>query len=979
MNLQVISSSTDLINAVIVKLPSQGLDYSASQVIFPNTRPAFYLLKQLGGQAGKSFIPPAVYSLDVWIDHCYETLFGMKHILINNLDALALLYEIHQSAPNKLGGNFFLNADSFFPLGMKILRDLEDMKNARVPVNKIQSINHLVEEQLPPQTMIRMQSLSLFYERFYQMLNGKGYSTRASRSDYVTQNIDSLDLNTSGPVVLAGFYNLTATERELFKGLLKKDNVTLIFKDGLGLDDLFKEMGFSYNPEKQQSESIPYTDKISFYKSPDTHGQVLALNQIMKDQLSHPETLNDSQVIVLPAIETLFPLYQQTLSSLNAGDYNISLGYALSRTPLYSFFDKVLELISTLDEEGRVYTPNYLKFILHPYTKNIYYRGPGQPRSDLTRILMHTIEDCLLERKSKGFWSLEELESDSEIRQRLGQQIKNMPDAPPASDLLTHLQQIHKQILGPFLQIKDTGDFFRKLMGVLNYIYENSTAQKHYLFHPFSEAFLSQLESMSNSLMKHITFNETSSYINLFKKVIESGSVPFRGTPLKGLQVLGFWETRNIAFQEIYLLDANEDVLPSGHRWDSLLPLMAREVLGMKTYKDTTREMEYYLDLLIQNAQQVHLFFVESEDKERSRFVEKLLWKKQKYENQKDPLRYIQTVEYKVDLAGHPLEAVKKTDSMITMLEQYTYSSTALDKYLNCPLQFYYSYVLNLQEKEEITGETDKAEIGSLVHIVLEDYLSEFKGKMVQAQDLREDRLSELIEKQYAEHYGREVTGSAYLLKLQIHQHLQTFLKKYQIPLIKHLAAKEQGLYIESLEQKIKTEYLLPNGKTVRLVAKVDRIEKRGGYTFILDYKTGANHEKYRIKFKKLILDERDTWNLSLKSIQLPFYNFVYTNSNAISREDQSINPVYCCFLLLGKTDLNEEIEFDPYNEKVILPDLKINPNKEEMSRDSKVMNMEKIIKGLLTEILDPEIDFSPTVDPVNSCKYCPFTNICNQ
>jgi inactivated superfamily I helicase len=38
--------------------------------------------------------------------------------------------------------------------------------------------------------------------------------------------------------------------------------------------------------------------------------------------------------------------------------------------------------------------------------------------------------------------------------------------------------------------------------------------------------------------------------------------VRFPGTPLRGLQVLGFWETRCLQFDDVYFLDLNDDVLP---------------------------------------------------------------------------------------------------------------------------------------------------------------------------------------------------------------------------------------------------------------------------------------------------------------------------------------------------------------------------------------------------------------------------------
>ncbi len=96
--------------------------------------------------------------------------------------------------------------------------------------------------------------------------------------------------------------------------------------------------------------------------------------------------------MVLPSADTLFPLVNHCLSRCDGKkDYNISLQYPLTRTPLYGFFADLMQLAGSM-QAGRVYVPDYLAFLLHPYTKNIFFPGPGN-RTDLTRILFHAIED----------------------------------------------------------------------------------------------------------------------------------------------------------------------------------------------------------------------------------------------------------------------------------------------------------------------------------------------------------------------------------------------------------------------------------------------------------------------------------------------------------------------------------------------------------------------------------------------------------
>jgi inactivated superfamily I helicase len=51
-------------------------------------------------------------------------------------------------------------------------------------------------------------------------------------------------------------------------------------------------------------------------------------------------------------------------------------------------------------------------------------------------------------------------------------------------------------------------------------------------------------------------------YIRLLDQLLGSVSVPFRGEPLKGLQIMGPLETRALDFKDVVVLSANEGVFP---------------------------------------------------------------------------------------------------------------------------------------------------------------------------------------------------------------------------------------------------------------------------------------------------------------------------------------------------------------------------------------------------------------------------------
>jgi len=141
------------------------------------------------------------------------------------------------------------------------------------------------------------------------------------------------------------------------------------------------------------------------------------------------------------------------------------------------------------DEEGRLYAPSYLRFVLHPYTKNIFFPGAGL-RADLTRILFHAIEEEMTARRNKAFWSPEEIEADAGVREAIQEKTRKPEGAPDVAAFVEHLRSIHARTLAPFARVRDVGDFAAKLIGVLDFIYANSTARPQYFFHPYAEAFM---------------------------------------------------------------------------------------------------------------------------------------------------------------------------------------------------------------------------------------------------------------------------------------------------------------------------------------------------------------------------------------------------------------------------------------------------------------------------------------------------------
>jgi CRISPR/Cas system-associated exonuclease Cas4 (RecB family) len=936
MNTLIIPPGKSLIEEVLPLLTGNEKDYSSSLVVFPGKRPSHFLRKALAAKVGSSFIPPMVFSMDEFIDSLFDELSTGKKI--ETIDAVALLYNIHRKSPTPLGGKGFMTPDSFFPLGLKIYRDIEELTIEAINPQMVKGIESFIAEGMPGQTIERLQYMSYFYEQFYREIDAFGFSTRSRRYRLAAEKIDETGLGKFGRIIFAGFFALTNTEKNLFQKLLTYNNTVFVFQHGPGLNEKLKELGITFTVK----ESPDREPEVHFYSSPDSHGQVLALGKILGANLDAGNNLDEKTVIVLPSSETLFPLLRQGLPALPEDDYNVSLGYPLHRTPVFGFLNNLMELVNSMDGD-RIYVPDYLKFVLHPYTKNIYYRG----KSETTRVLFHTIEAELLRHKARTFTTIEEIENSETLFMDVLRKIPKDETGTSEEHLKAHLKAIHQNTIERYLSFENIRDFAGKCIEVLLFIFNNSTARLHPLFYPFSESFITSLDVLLRSMMKDIAFSERSSYFIFFKKYIMTGHTPFSGTPVRGLQVLGSLETRNLKFDTVFVLDANEDILPDTGKEDTLLPFKAREILGLPTYLDRDKLAAYYFDTLLKGAKKVHLFLIENDKKERSRFVEKLLWDRQKRDTTTDFRSWIRPVQYKVKLTNSAPGAISKNDGIVAFLKDFNYTATSLDRYLKCQFHFYYAFVLGLSRKEAMTGDIGRDDLGNFVHAVLTRYFSDKKDRPLKETDIIVRQMDSIVEELFEKKYGKDPSGALYFLKRQVRRHMADILKYYYLPLVK----KKTVTILES-EQSIRVR-----ADSFNLSGRLDSVEQRDDRTVIVDYKTGSSPNYLKIDMEKLDTDKRETWDKAIGSLQLPFYLLLYTE-----KRHRRIDELDAIFLLLGRSKISRDVELPLFD----------GPSKTEMFGPLNI-----VIFRLLREIIDPRVPFVQASDSKKVCPSCDFQYIC--
>ena len=898
-------------------------DLSDLVVITPSRRTLLFLSKELSKHIKKPLLSPLMFSIEDYINFLYEKHVSPPLPLLSPLDAVYFI----EDANRETGLFKTYSLDTLLPWAFKFYSDFEELYIEGVSYEKLSEIDELVkEENLPTSIKNKISRFSEIYRLFYEKIRDR-FSTRATRYRKVA-NLD-VDFFTK-PHILLGFYALTGAEKEIFKKILmNSESLFISYYDKKIIDYLTK---WDISPElpANLSENSP---EIHIYKTSSVHGEVLGVKEILEEK--GKDSIDN--VVVLPDEAHLFAV----VNNLNYTERNISAGYPLIRTPFFSLIAFIEELILGRIN-GRYLKTNYLDVILHPYVKNTRFKK----ETIVTRVLMHTIEEVL---KNLGitYITLEEVENPQIVREAL-KKLKNDKTEINEEELLEHLKYIHNTVIRPFENIETIGDFIDKVLNLADFVSQKTTATLHPFGSPFLEATLNTLIEIKNSLIAERSLKDARYYFYLLKTYVKTRRVPFKGTPLKGLQILGTLETRNLKFKRVFYIDMNEGIIPDVKKEDTVLSDSLRRYLGLPTAKDRESIIRYYFFNLINGAEEVHLFYT-TRNLEPSRYIEMIKWQSEKKEGEIDTIKE-KEITFNIALSHRDLEEVKKTEETINILKNFTFSPTSLDAYLKCPLMFYYQYILLPRKEREQTPAKSRLEVGNIVHEILKEYFYDFKGKEYRISDMETEykRIDSLIEK----HFKDETSNELFIQKEQVRYALHSLLERHM---------KEfNGVKILELEFPMPHKLEIDEYTKVNIVGKFDRIHMQDDVVFIIDYKTGSEAGRRGVPQVREFPDEnnRDKWHTIIRSFQLPLYTMLYHWRKKIPYEKIKAQ-------IWSIREINTEHFINEFS----------------MDTHKKQQSYEFALKTIIKEILNPEIPFSPVPQEKakNICNSCPYKALCDR
>ena len=948
-------------------------------VIFPYRRPVYFLRKYLSDTYKTSTDKVGMFSIDDFVDKCYETAVPCPFPKINPTEASFLLFDLNKKEKTAIIKNAE-KLDVFMPWGYKLFGDFEELL---IELTDPASCDDLIAEKINPGGDLfnfsdKFSKFSQMYKIFYETLTEYRLSSRSYRYKYVAGNESAALTMLPGKVILAGFYGITNAESELFKKILKnkrEDDVFIVSKTGDRIPDLLEKLTLS-DEKKEINKKMEYPEELFCGKEPvkfyfnntsSIHNEIMKLKETIKP---FKDNFSSKDLIVLPNEDYLFPLLHNVLNLLNKEDYNISIGYSLNRTPLYALFN-LMAVLHSRKKKDKFYAKDYISLFLHPYVKNISGKLSGLPQFSFnavqTRMLFQSIESYIKKNKIL-FVSIKDLKNAE-------------PVACAESSMKDYFAELNRIFISNFENIDNIKDFMEKIIKIIDTISNNSTANRHPYGLKFIESALigvMEFEGINNdrgssgidiSLYK---FEGISGYFSLLKNILKRQKVPFRGTPLKGLQVLGSLEARIINFDRVFYLGANEGIVPDVSKENTLLTEDVRKFLNIPGANESARMQEYNFFNLISRAKEVHLFYNDSSIQGKSRFIEKIIWDIQKKsKNLKEP-KETNSV-FKINFISKEPFKIEKSEEVKEYLCNMDYSPGKLDAYLKCPSMFYYRYVLNLRESEDIGDDIDAPGVGSVIHGVLKEYFEKFLNKTYLISNLENEKtdIYRILDKNFNTHGS----GILNLQKKQMRSALNIFIEDRQkdlsgaavtgveYPLDAGIIISGQcgnydndndnieveGWKIEACEN-IKTE--AAGCKTIKLTGRVDLILEKDGGHYIIDYKTtGILTGPYQSFVPTA--ENREEWLKRIKSVQLPFYIILYNYSKGV----------------------------DYSNITAKLWGLKKGGEYSIGLKDSQILNSYvAFVKRFIWEIINSDyFDFPQKEGDKKICGYCPYSLLCGK
>ncbi len=925
---------------ILANFKNKDNDLSHIACVFGGKRPSLFLRRNLAAKIKAPFYPPQVFSIDEFTEYIVK---GNAQISkMSELDACHLIYNLAKlKFPRILKGRdsfvqFLPWAEEFISFIEQL--DLEKIDNKSLElIQKSASIGF----DVPQSINILLKNIINLRNGYHKALKEKKKFSRGLLYLTASELIGKKAFPEFEAIIFCNFFYLHASELAVIKSILASGKGMCIFQgdenDWSVLKSNAKNLGVSLKAAKKEYKE----PEINFRTGFDLHSQVCFVRETLKEIEDKENT-----VIVMPQPETVVPLLSEV--SYFAKNINVSMGYPLKRSSVFALFEAIFKSEETKKPARRqagkdtYYARDYLDVLRHPLVKNIKFFED----SSVTRVLVHKVEEVLtgkIETDISGslFIALDAIENLDDIYRSAHETLENMDITVSIDELRGIIKNLHRLFFNSWDNVNNFSDFSLALSNITDTLLAKSMISAF----SFNLKIIERIFSIKEEL-KALAFSQEPFRLDemceIFLYKLKNELISFSGSPLKGLQILGLFETRSLHFKNVIVMDANEGVLPKLKIYEPLIPREVMLNLGLNRLEKEEEIQRYQFMSLIKAAEKVYIIYEESQEKEKSRFVEELVWDKQKKLNKLEVAEPCKGV-FNLKL-NRKERIITKTSEMVDFLKKQRYSASRLNTYLECPLQFYYRYVLGISPAEDLLDEPQAQDIGNFIHELLEETFKKFINRKPVIDKEFKDYFWQVFNQRFTSDIEKRMKSDSLLLRGIIKNRLGKFLEE---------EANSPVCKILYLEEEFKGKLELA-GISFDFITKVDRIEEEESHCLnIIDYKTGKIDKTPKpLKYLKEMDYSRETIRENIKSFQLPLYYYFVKEQFS----DKEINAeLYSIRTLERKAFIQEE----------------------DFSHKERVMEIcLEAIQAIFKEILDVNAPFLAD-DDENRCQNCEFMRMC--
>ena len=432
--------------------------------------------------------------------------------------------------------------------------------------------------------------------------------------------------------------------------------------------------------------------QINVVSVPSSTGQAKRLPDIL-------ETGMEDCAIVLPD-ETLLPSVLNSIPD-RVDDINVTMGLPMTGSILYSMMSDIAEIqLHSVSRKGEQYF--YHKQVWDLFANDLFRKAADEK----------TLETVAKIKSEASYYISQKDLSTSPLLEAIFCQAITDLKSTAAS------------------QIKGFADYLKKIVAIVaSSVTEGAGLDLEMEYAKEYYKSINMLQQLDLEILP-VT------YVRLLTQLLGSISVPFKGEPLKGLQVMGPLETRALDFRNVIILSANEGVFPRRNVSSSFVPPELRKGFGLPTYEYQDAVWAYYFYRLISRAENVWMFTDSRTEGlksgEESRYIKQL-----EYHFNLPLKRYVVRFD---KMKTAQVEDVVKTQEDVDKIKSTVLSATTLQNYLACPAKFYYGTVKELKAEEEVAESLDYGMFGTVYHETMrslytseeamkEDFFFDFKGE----------------------------------------------------------------------------------------------------------------------------------------------------------------------------------------------------------------------------------------------------------